>query len=414
LAKLQPIRGTRDLLTADCRRHRHIAETARALAQCYGYAEIATPMLEFTEVFARGMGEGSDVVTKEMYTFADRSGDSITLRPEYTAGICRALLSNGLHQQLPLKLFAEGAMFRFERPQKGRLRQFHQIDIEAIGAAEPEADVEIIALAVDLLATLKLKDQCVLELNTLGDGPSRREYVQVLIKHFEARRKELSVDSQRRLERNPLRIFDSKEPADRRAIEEAPKIIDYLNEASLKFFAKVRSGLDRLGLAYRLNPKLVRGLDYYTHTAFEFTTTALGAQGAVIAGGRYDGLIEALGGPPIPGTGWAAGIERLALLLPELKAPPRPIALVPIGETAENLTAGLARDLRARGLCVELAFAGSVTKRLKLADRARAAYAVIIGDDELARGRAKLRNLDTGEQCELALADLSERLLALK
>ncbi|HEY9549341.1 MAG TPA: histidine--tRNA ligase, partial [Kiloniellaceae bacterium] len=314
MSSLQPVRGTRDILPDEMRRHRAVVETARAVAARYGYHEMATPVFEFTEVFKRTLGETSDVVTKEMYTFAIGEGEQVTRRPEATAGVARALISGGLTQSLPLKVFYNGPMFRHERPQKGRYRQFHQIDVELLGVAEPLADVEIIALGADILAALGLGQHTTLELNTLGDPESRKAYRAALVDYFSAYRDELSDDSRDRLTRNPLRILDSKDKGDRKLIEQAPLFGDYLNQQSRDFFAGVLAGLDLLGISYTLNDRLVRGLDYYTHTAFEFTTTALGAQGTVLAGGRYDGLVETMGGPSVPGIGWAAGVERLALL----------------------------------------------------------------------------------------------------
>ncbi|HEY9536701.1 MAG TPA: histidine--tRNA ligase, partial [Kiloniellaceae bacterium] len=313
MTSLQPVRGTRDILPDEMRRHRVVVETARALAARYGYHEMATPVFEFTEVFKRTLGETSDVVTKEMYTFSIGDGEQVTLRPEATAGVARALISGGLTQSLPLKVFYNGPMFRHERPQKGRYRQFHQIDVELLGVSEPLADVEIIALGADILAALGLGEHTTLELNTLGDLESRKAYRAALVDYFSAYQDKLSADSRDRLVRNPLRILDSKDQGDRKLIEGAPLFGDYLNQQSRDFFARVLEGLDLLGIGYTLNDRLVRGLDYYTHTAFEFTTTALGAQGTVLAGGRYDGLVETMGGPSVPGIGWAAGVERLSL-----------------------------------------------------------------------------------------------------
>ena len=398
MAPLQPVRGTHDILPEVHRAQRHVVDTARRMAEGHGYHEMATPIFEFTEVFARTMGETSDVVSKEMYSFTDRAGEGVTLRPEYTAGICRAFISNGLKQQVPFKAFAHGPMFRYERPQKGRQRQFHQIDIEVIGAPEPQADVEVIAVGADILAALGVLDQTVLELNTLGDPASRAQYRAALVDYFSAHEDRLSEDSRTRLKRNPLRILDSKDPGDKALVAEAPAFGDHLNPASRDFFAAVRHGLDDLSIAYRLNDRLVRGLDYYTHTAFEFVTGQLGAQGAVIAGGRYDGLIEALGGPPTPGIGWAGGIERLAMLAAALLPPPRPIAVIPVGPAAERRAPMLAREMRQAGFPVELAFKGAVGRRLKRADRANARAAVIFGDDEMARGTVTLRDLDQGAQ----------------
>src|SRR5213082_1854738 len=359
MPELQPARGTQDLLPETARRHRRVSETAREMAALYGFAEIATPIFEFTEVFARPIGEHTDIVAKEMYTFIDRGAEEITLRPENTAGVVRAVLSNGLTQSTPLKFFYSGPMFRYERPQKGRFRQFHQIGVELIGVAQPQADIEVIALGQRILKALGIADRVVLELNTLGDPESRAAYRKALVGYFSARISELSEDSRRRLERNPLRILDSKDPGDQRLTAEAPDFAEYLNEASRAFFARVRDGLDMLGIAYRRNPRLVRGLDYYTHTAFEFVSSELGAQGTVIGGGRYDGLVELMGGPAMPGVGWAAGIERLAMLIAEPPPPPRPVALVPLGEAAERAALKLGEALRDAGLVVELTYGGN-------------------------------------------------------
>jgi histidyl-tRNA synthetase len=410
---LQPARGTQDLLPEIARRHRRVSETACGAATLYGFAEIATPIFEFTEVFARPIGEHTDIVSKEMYTFTDRGGEEVTLRPENTAGVVRAVLSNGLTQSTPLKFFYSGPMFRYERPQKGRFRQFHQIGVELLGVATPQADIEVIALGTRVLRALGVADRVVLELNTLGDPASRVSYREALVRFFSGRLAELSEDSRRRLDRNPLRILDSKDPGDRRLAADAPDFAEYLNEASRDFFARVRDGLDRLGVAHCLNPRLVRGLDYYTHTAFEFVTTDLGAQGTVIGGGRYDGLVELMGGPAMPGVGWAAGIERLAMLIDEPPAPSRPIALVPIGEAAETRMLVLAEHLRDAGLVVELGYSGNLQRRMRRADRIGARAAVLLGDDELARGIATVRDLDTGEQSEVALDAMAARLAAL-
>src|SRR5213075_2998260 len=377
MPELQPARGTQDLLPETMRRHRRVSDTAREQARLYGFAEIATPVFEFTEVFARPIGEHTDIVAKEMYTFTDRGGEEVTLRPENTAGVVRAVLSNGLTQSTPLKFFYSGPMFRYERPQKGRFRQFHQIGVELIGVAQPQADIEVIALGQRILNALGIAGRVVLELNTLGDPASRAAYRDALVGYFSARILELSEDSRRRLERNPLRILDSKDPGDQRLAAEAPDFAHYLNDASREFFARVRDGLDLLGIAYRPNPRLVRGLDYYTHTAFEFVTTDLGAQGTVIGGGRYDGLVELMGGPSMPGVGWAAGIERLAMLIAEPPATARPVALVPIGAEAETFMLRLAEDLRDRGLVVDLGYSGNIQRRMRRADRIGARAAVL-------------------------------------
>jgi histidyl-tRNA synthetase len=407
---LRPVRGTRDIVGEDALRHRKVVETGREVAALYGYAEVATPIFEFTEVFARTLGETSDVVTKEMYSFTDRGGDALTLRPEYTAGVARAFISGSLGQNLPIKLFCSGPMFRYERPQKGRLRQFHQIDVEVIGAPEPLADVEVIALGAQILRALGLAAHVRLEINTLGDQDSRSTYRDRLVGYLSRYRDRLSPDSQLRLERNPLRILDSKDEGDREILRDAPTLDASLNEHSKAFFAGVRAGLDALGIAYEINPLLVRGLDYYTHTAFEFTTDKLGAQGAVIAGGRYDGLVAAMGGPDTPGIGWAAGVERLAMLLDATAEVPRPVAVVPIGERVELAALQLAEELRRAGHQVDFGFRGKVGQRLKRAAQHRARFAVLLGEDELAAGQVVLRDLDRGEQETIARSSLAARL----
>jgi histidyl-tRNA synthetase len=409
---LQPVRGTQDLLPEAARRHRRVVETVRAAAELYGFAEMATPIFEFTEVFARPIGEHTDIVSKEMYTFNDRGGEEVTLRPENTAGVVRSVISNGLTQSVPLKFFYSGPMFRYERPQKGRFRQFHQIGVELIGVGQPQADIEVIALGSRILVALGVGERVELQLNTLGNSESRSAYREALIAYFSARVTELSEDSRRRLERNPLRIFDSKEETDRPVVRDAPAFADYLDAASCQFFDQVRAGLERLGIGYRLNPRLVRGLDYYTHTAFEFVTTDLGAQGTVMGGGRYDGLVELMGGPALPGVGWAAGIERLAMLI---AAPPlpRPVALVPIGEAGEIAAVKLAEDLRDGGFLIDLGYSGNLARRLRRADKMGAIAAILLGDDELARGVATVRDLINGTQSTAPLAELRTRLRVL-
>jgi histidyl-tRNA synthetase len=412
---LQPVRGTQDLLPDMARRHRHVRETAFRLAQLYGFDEVDIPIFEFTEVFARPIGEHTDIVAKEMYSLKDRGGEDLSLRPEFTAGLARAVLSNSLTQSTPLKFFASGPVFRYERPQKGRYRQFHQIDAEILGVAQPQADIELIALARRILDALGIGERVVLELNTLGDPSSRAVYRDALVTYFSARRGDLSEDSQRRLEVNPLRILDSKDPGDIRINEDAPAFDQYLNDNSRDFFAAVRDGLDRLGIEYLLNPRLVRGLDYYTHSVFEFVTTDLGSQGTVLAGGRYDGLVELMGGPQMPGVGWAAGIERLAMLIEEPAKPERPIALVPLGEAAEALALGMAEKLRGSGLPVDLGYSGNMSRRMRRTNRINARAALLIGDDEVAKNVVTLRDLDSGEQVEVPIAGsaLVERLKAL-
>lgn len=414
MAAVRPVRGTRDYLPADSRVQRFIEATAHAVASRYGYGEISTPIFEFTEVFARTLGDTSDIVTKEMYTLVDRNGEGLTLRPENTAGVVRAVISGGLTQHIPLKLFYRGPMFRYERPQKGRLRQFNQVGVELLGIAEPAGDVECIALAWDILSALGLSETVRLEINTLGDADSRQAYTSGLVAYLKANRARLSEDSLTRLERNPLRVLDSKDVADRAVVAEAPSILDSLNEVSRRFFADVLSGLDVLGIGYRINTKLVRGLDYYGHTAFEFVTDALGAQGTVLAGGRYDGLAEQMGGRPLPGIGWAAGVERLMMLTGErgaaIPAAPRPIAVMPQSPAQENAALRLAHDLRRDGFTVDLGYGGALAKRLKRANKINARMAVILGEGEIERAVAALRDLDSGIQEEIPLDRLADRL----
>jgi histidyl-tRNA synthetase len=411
---LQPVRGTQDLLPDAARRHRQVSETARAAAALYGFDEIVTPIFEFTEVFARPIGEHTDIVAKEMYSLEDRGGEKLSLRPENTAGVVRAVLSNGLTQSTPLKFFYSGPMFRYERPQKGRFRQFHQIGVELLGVAQAQADIEVIALGRRILDALGIGERVVLELNTLGDPESRATYRKALVDYFSSHRADLSEDSQRRLDTNPLRILDSKDPGDIRINADAPDFHNFHTIPSKNFFADVRKGLGDLGIEYRVNPHLVRGLDYYSHTVFEFVTTDLGAQGTVLAGGRYDGLVELMGGPAMPGVGWAAGIERLAMLIGEPPKPSRPIALVPIGEQAEATALPLAEELRNAGLVVEVGYSGNLQRRMRRADRISARAAVIFGTDELAAGTLTLRDFDSGEQTAVSRKDLAARLKALQ
>ena len=411
MTSLQPIRGTRDLIGEDQRRHAHVIDTARRVSALYGLDEWTTPIFEATAVFSRSLGDTSDVVTKEMYTFTDRGGDSVTLRPENTAGICRALVSNGLTQTLPQKVFYAGPMFRYERPQKGRYRQFHQIGAELIGSAEPLADAEVIALGWHILQALGFDaSNVVLELNTLGDRESRDAYRAALVAHFAAHRDALSEDSVVRLERNPLRILDSKERQDAPFIATAPVVFDHLTDTARAFYETLRRHLDAFGVPYRENPRIVRGLDYYSHTAFEFITTSLGSQGTVMAGGRYDGLVEEMGGPPTPAVGWAAGVERLAMLLREAPAVPPPVAVIPVGEAAEAAAVPVLQALRAAGIRTEMAYRGNLKRRMEQANRRGARAAVIIGEAELARGVAQVKDLATGAQHEHPIADLPTRL----
>ena len=409
-AELQPARGTHDLIGEDQRRHQHVTDTARRIASLYGFDEWTTPIFEDTRVFSRTLGDTSDIVMKEMYSFQDRGGEAITLRPEATAGICRALVSNGLTQSLPQKVFCAGPMFRYERPQKGRYRQFHQIDVEMIGSDDPLADAEVIACGWDILKALGVAGDTVLEINTLGDRESRQDYRGALVAYFTAHRQDLSPDSLARLERNPLRILDSKDERDRRIVVNAPTIAGFLTEPATRFYARLLTHLDRFGVPFRENPRIVRGLDYYGHTAFEFITNKLGAQGTVMGGGRYDGLVEEMGGPPTPAVGWAAGIERLAMLLEDPPPAPPTIAVVPVGEAAEATALGVLQRLRQVGVRAEMAYRGNLRRRMERANRIGARAAVIIGEDDIAKGVAQVKDLLTGEQVAVSLTDVAVRL----
>lgn len=407
---LQPVRGTYDILPEAMRRHRLVEETAHQVAGRYGYAEISTPIFEFKEVFTRTLGEASDIVTKEMYIFEDKNGESLALRPENTAGVARAFITNGMAQKLPLKFFCRGPMFRYERPQKGRQRQFHQVGVELLGVAQPLGDVEVIALGADFLTALGVEGKVTCEVNSLGDAESRKAYRDKLVDYLSQRRSELSRDSRTRLMRNPLRILDSKDQGDRAIVAGAPLLSDSLNDVSRQFFDDLLEGLDTAGISFRINPRLVRGLDYYCHTAFEFTTDTLGAQGALVAGGRYDGLIDQMGGTPTSGTGWAAGVERLSMMIDDPPPPDRPIAVVPAGDSMAGRALALTQRLRRAGFAVDLAFSGSLRKRMKHANKVNARAAVLLGEDELARQAATIRDMESGEQTEVPLAAIEDHL----
>ena len=414
---LQPVRGTHDILPEESRQRRFITDTARTLSELYGYGEISTPVFEFSDVFHRTLGDTSDVVTKETYTFDDRGGESLTLRPEFTASVARAFISGGMQQDLPCKFFYHGPAFRYERPQKGRLRQFHQLGIEFLGAAEPQADVEVIALAWQIFGALGLQNKVTLEINTLGDAESRTAYRAALVEYFTAHKEALSEESRIRLEKNPMRILDSKDAGDKALAANAPGMKEYFTQAAKDFYAKVEAGLDRLGIPYAHNMKLVRGLDYYNHTVFEFTSDLLGAQSAVLSGGRYDGLIGTMGGPQTPGVGWAAGIERLLMCVDFASvagypAQTRPVALVPLGDAAEAALQQLAYRLRAQGVPVEMSHSGNLGKRMKRADKRNAAIALILGDSELAKGQVQYKSLDDGVQKEVSLTEVEADLVA--
>ncbi len=378
------IRGTQDIFGPDAEAFAFVVETFERVRKLYRFRRAEMPVFEKTEVFARSLGETTDVVSKEMYSFDDRGGDSLTLRPEFTAGIARAYLTNGWQQHAPLKLATHGPLFRYERPQKGRYRQFHQIDAEIIGAGEPQADVELLAMADQLLKELGIED-VTLHLNTLGDGESREAWRAALVEYFRAVKDELSEDSQERLEKNPLRILDSKDRKDKPFLADAPKIDDFLSDEARAFFDAVTSGLDAAGVKWKRAEALVRGLDYYRHTAFEFipdegsaSADALGAQSTVLGGGRYDGLIENLGGPATPAVGWAAGIERLAMLVGSVKEDEPFIGVIVEDDELLTYATGLVCKLRAEKLPTELFVSGSVKKRFDKARKAGAGVGLIL------------------------------------
>ncbi|MBN8541547.1 MAG: histidine--tRNA ligase [Deltaproteobacteria bacterium] len=404
---LQSVKGTRDLLPQISDKFRHIEDRSAVIAGLYGFQEIQTPILEPTGLFLRTLGDTSDIVTKEMYRFTDAGGEDLVLRPEGTAGVARAFINEGLSQNVPMKLFYRGPMFRRERPQRGRYRQFNQFGVELLGVEKPQADLEVLACAYRILKDLGVMGTITLHLNTLGDQESRAKYRAVLTTYLEGFKADLSKDSQDRLLKNPLRVLDSKSPDDQKIVEGAPKLSDCLTDSAKAFFNEVQAGLKKLEIPSIVDERLVRGLDYYCHTVFEFTTTALGSQSAVLAGGRYDGLVKDLGGPQTAGVGWAFGVDRLAELLPELSDTNPMIALVPLGDEAEARAMTLSEELRSAGFKVELGYSGNMTKRLKRADKVGAKLAIILGTDELAKGAVSIKNLKTGAQSEAELANLN-------
>lgn len=415
---IQPVRGTHDILPEESRKRAFISQRAQEVLTCYGYEEIHTPIFEFSEVFHRTLGDSSDVVTKETYSFEDRGGELLTLRPELTAAIARAFISNGLQQKLPCLFYSEGPAFRYERPQKGRQRQFHQISVECIGIAEPQADIDMIAMGWDILGKLELQDRVTLQLNSLGDTETRLTYREALVDYFSQHKNALSKDSKLRLEKNPLRILDSKDEADREIIANAPSFEACFTTEAKTFFDSVTSGLEQLDIPYRLNERLVRGLDYYSHTVFEFTCDGLGAQDTVLAGGRYDGLIELMGGPPTPAIGFGAGIERLLLAIDwqpfakEVAMPDR-FALIALGDTAERAAVKLSHQLRQAGLPLLPRSRGNLQKQLKKADKQGAVAAVIMGEDEVKSETVQLKDLRSGTQESISGERLAEKMHSL-
>jgi histidyl-tRNA synthetase len=410
MSSIQAIRGTRDILPEEVGYWQRVESVAREVFSRAAYREIRTPIFEQTELFERGVGEATDIVSKEMYTFVDRGDRSLTLRPENTAGAVRAYIEHHLHAQGGVqRLWYLGPMFRYERPQAGRQRQFHQVGVEVLGSADPRADAEVIAIATDLLKTLGLKDLR-LEFNSIGDRRDRQQYREALVNYLTPYKQDLDPDSQDRLTRNPLRILDSKDPKTQAILQDAPSILDHLNPESQQRFERVQQLLTDLGIAYNLNARLVRGLDYYTHTVFEIQSDDLGAQATVCAGGRYDGLVTELGGPDTPAVGWASGLERLILLLQQLQPPslaPLDFYVVSKGDRAEAQALKLAQLLRQQGFSAELDLSGSAFgKQFKRADRSGAVVCLILGDAEAETETVQLKWLASGQQEALMQAEL--------
>jgi histidyl-tRNA synthetase len=415
MGSIQALRGTRDILPEEVGYWQQVEMIARQILNRAAYQEIRPPIFERTELFERGIGEATDVVGKEMYTFNDRATPprSVTLRPEGTAGVLRAFIQNSLYATGGVqRLWYTGPMFRYENPQAGRQRQFHQLGVEVLGSADPRADVEVIAIATDILQTLSLKDLR-LDINSVGDLEDRPRYRQALVDYLTPYKDELDPDSQDRLSRNPLRILDSKDKNTQKIVEAAPSILDYLSTDSQRHFEKVQQRLTDIGISYHVNPRLVRGLDYYTHTAFEIQSDDLGAQATVCAGGRYDGLVAQLGGPDTAGVGWGMGLERLILLLQHLSEPQRQVLdfyVVSRGEAAEAQALVLAQKLRQTGFSVELDLSGSAFKKqFTRADRSGAVGCLILGDEEAQNQTVKLKWMASKEQFAIAQADLLEK-----
>ncbi|MEQ9116314.1 MAG: histidine--tRNA ligase [Rickettsiales bacterium] len=392
MSNLQPARGTKDLLFKEQEEFTHIVSLARHVSSLFGYSEMSTPIFEFTEVFKRTLGDFSDIVNKEMYTFEDRKGQSLTLRPEFTASVMRSVISNGLYNKLPLKLFSWGPLFRYERPQKGRMRQFHQINCEYIGSPKAVADIEVISLAHLLLDRLGVLDKVRLEINSLGDFNSRSLYIEKLVDYYSKYKNDLSEDSRLRFDRNPLRILDSKDSGDKKINQSAPKLEEHLNKESKRFFEEVLSGLDALGIKYYQNHSMVRGLDYYNHTAFEFITEELGAQGTVLAGGRYDGLIKTMGGKDSPGVGFAAGIERLVELADIKVSRNQLVSIIVTNPEYEHDAMKLSSQLRRNEISVEIEEQNNPAKALKKAIE-RGAGLVVYFDNRVALESCIVKNL---------------------
>lgn len=406
MSKIQSVRGTKDYFFEDQAKFSQIVAKAKQVSERFGYNETAIPIFEFTEVFKRSLGDLSEIVNKEMYTFEDRKGQSLTLRPEFTAGVMRAIISNGLYNKLPLKLLSWGPLFRYERPQRGRMRQFHQINCEYVGSSSPFADSEVISLANMILEELGFGGKFSLEINTLGDKESRKKYYEILSEYYNKYRNDLSEYSKLRLENNPLRILDSKEAEDIKINQTAPSMLDYLTTESKKHFDRVLSQLERMQIRYNINKNIVRGLDYYSHTTFEFITKELGSQGALIAGGRYDGLMAMMGGKDCPGVGFAGGIERMVELYSYQRKEERLVSVIALNEDFYDKAYEIAHHLRKTSVNVEVEHSTNLSKALKKALERNAKYAIFIGEEEINSGKLKIKNLHSRNETKLNLEEL--------
>ena len=411
MQKLRTVRGVHDLLPYELHKHNIVVNAGLEISDKYNYSQIETPIFEFSEVFTKPLGKSSDIVTKENYIFKDRSEDELMLRPEGTSGVVRAFLNAGLFQDLPQRFSYYGPMFRYERPQKGRLRQFKQLGVECLGLSTPMADIEIISLGHDFLDKLNILDKITLKINSLGDFESRKNYRDSLVNYLRDYQSKLSKDSLRRLSINPLRILDSKNEGDQKIIQNAPNILEYLNIDSKTRFEEVCKGLDHLNIKYKIEKNLVRGLDYYCHTAFEFTTNELGTQGTVLAGGRYDGLSKMLGGPDVPGVGWAAGIERLALMVQSEFVNAIDVVLVGQCENINYLLLPIMKKLTQEGIKSEIIYTGNFSKKFKRANKIKASYAIILGKEEIDKKNFKFKDLTSGFE---ELLNLDQIIIKLK
>ena len=409
----QPVRGTRDLLYSEQLKNKYIIDTARIHAVNFGYSEIELPIFENTDIFHR-LGATSDIITKETYTFLDRGNNSLTLRPEGTAQIARALVSNGLTQKLPCRFFNAGPMFRYERPQKGRYRQFTQASIEVFGINSYHADLETIQLAENFLHELNIHDLVQLQINSLGDKESRENYKEKLLQFLDKYKNDLSDNSKKRLQQNPLRILDSKDEIDKKILKSAPLYKESLNKTSNEFFDNIQNYLTQLGIEFTINYKLVRGLDYYCHTAFEYIMNDKTSQNAVLAGGRYNGLVRDLGGPDISGVGWAAGVERLALLSKKIITQSETIKILPLSQNAEIISFNIANKLRFQNIPTEIMYTGNLAKRLKKASKTNSKFAIIIGEQELTNEKIIVKNLQDSTEQSTTIEKLIDYLSYIK